>query len=154
MTEKDISDPKVGVALVLTCMDLRVLDEAADYLEALKLTNEYDHFVLAGAALGVTQTQKPAWGETFWDHLGLAIGLHQISKVFIFEHQDCGAYKKLVPDEAARWSNGADEKACHHGYATALQKEILRRHAGVITDVELRYIAIEQGTVNGHVETF
>jgi carbonic anhydrase len=151
--EKDVSDPKVGVALVLTCMDLRVLDETTEYLHENGLKNEFDHFVVAGAALGVLN--KPHWGETFWDHLGLAIKLHKIDEVHIFEHQDCGAYKLLLdPERQAECKDPVQEKHVHHEVARALQRKILERYEGVIKKVELRYIAIKAGSTDGEVEPF
>jgi hypothetical protein len=53
---------------------------------------KYDHVVLAGAALGAVQKEKKHWGETFFDHLGLAVKLHKVRTVFVMEHRECGAY--------------------------------------------------------------
>jgi hypothetical protein len=44
--------PKHNV-VVLGCMDLRVKDELAAFLERDNLSNRYDHLITAGAALGV-----------------------------------------------------------------------------------------------------
>lgn len=153
MADKDVSNPKVGVALVLTCMDLRVLDEASSYLDEQGLKNEYDHIVMAGAALGVLKKPE-TWGQTFWDHLGLAIQLHQIDEVHIFEHQDCGAYRLLL-DKAQQGvlDQPASEKHAHHEQAARLAAQIKERFPA-IKKVELRYIAIKKGTVDGEVETF
>ena len=107
------------------------------------------------AALGVLS--KPAtWGETFWDHLGLAIRLHQIDEVHIFEHQDCGAYRLLLgpADQARCKESPAQEKQVHHEMAQKLQQEIEKRYPDVIKKVVLRYIAIKPGSADGEVERF
>jgi len=84
---------------------------------------QYDLFTLAGASLGVNQAEAgegaasagaeysgelwdtaPAdgnyhnvgllhWDSVFYQHLGLAVDLHSITDVWIFDHLDCGAYK-------------------------------------------------------------
>jgi hypothetical protein len=84
---------------------------------------QYDLFTLAGASLGVNQAEEgvnsasagpeysgqtwstaPAtgnymnagllhWDDVFYQHLGLAVSLHSITDVWIFDHLDCGAYK-------------------------------------------------------------
>ena len=41
-------------ALLLTCIDFRFFTIIAKKMEDLKLTGKYDHFILAGAALGAT----------------------------------------------------------------------------------------------------
>jgi hypothetical protein len=48
LREHDISYPPArGSVLLLTCMDLRVLDEVADFMSHDNLSNRYDHIVFA-----------------------------------------------------------------------------------------------------------
>lgn len=93
---------KKGNALLLSCMDLRMIDETAWLMGELKHHNEYDHVAIAGASLGVlTASYKdPLLGETdvshlgkaFWTHVDLAVRLHNIERIIIVEHAECGAY--------------------------------------------------------------
>src|SRR5262249_15591006 len=76
--------------LLLSCMDLRLLDNLVTFMNLENLDNRYDQFILAGAAAGAMR--MPAWHKAFFDHLVLAVGLHQIKYVYIIEHRDCGAY--------------------------------------------------------------
>ena len=62
-------------ALVLTCMDFRLVNEVGFLLNEHGLVNKYDQVILAGATLGVATDTYPAWAETFWNHLDLAIQL-------------------------------------------------------------------------------
>ena len=85
----------------------------------------YDLFILAGSSLGVNQsyningTQRAnaatgdaypqnllatsavigplghKWGPTFFDHLTVAVLVHNITEVWVFDHLDCGAYKAI-----------------------------------------------------------
>lgn len=86
-------------ALLLSCMDFRLMDEIEDYMNARGMKDKYDHVVLAGASLGAITDKYPAWNRTFWDHLDIAIKLHGIEKVIVMDHRDCGAYKVILGDE-------------------------------------------------------
>ena len=93
-------------ALVLTCMDYRLMNETAFLLNERSLVNKYDQVILAGATLGVATDKYPAWADTFWNHLDLAIKLHSIKRVIAINHRDCGAFKLVfgkdygkLPDE-------------------------------------------------------
>jgi hypothetical protein len=79
-------------ALLLTCMDFRFFLKIARIMDKFRLTKNYDHVILAGAALGAVVPEKPSWQETFRDHLTLAMDLHKIKRVIVMEHRECGAY--------------------------------------------------------------
>lgn len=132
-------------ALVLSCMDLRMLDETTESLRKEKLSDEYDHVILAGAALGATTPLRPHWGQTFWDHLDLAVSLHEIKKLIIVEHEDCGAYaalllpagnRKYIGDRAHR----KEEEGFHHAIASELAKQVKERYG---LDARLLYAELE-----------
>lgn len=97
------ADPQTGAApthtteaLLLSCMDYRLIDDTVRYMDGRGLTNQYDHVILAGASLGVLNNQFKNWGKTFWDHLKVSIDLHHIKKVILMDHRDCGAYKVIL----------------------------------------------------------
>jgi carbonic anhydrase len=114
--------------LLLSCMDLRLIDNIVHFMDVLNMTNRYDQFILAGAALGVNQDKFPEWSAAFWSHLRLAIELHDIRDVFIMEHRHCGAYAKLAgldfSDEQAD-----SERDAHAANARKLTEAIRRRIA-------------------------
>ena len=83
-------------ALLLSCMDYRLIDDTVKYMDGRGLTNKYDHVILAGAALGALTDQFKAWNKTFWEHLKVSIDLHHIKKVILMDHRDCGAYKVIL----------------------------------------------------------
>lgn len=80
-------------AMVITCMDFRLIDDAVNYLNAQGYNNNYDEFILAGASLGYNQTAYSAWTETLDKHIELAEQLHHIQEVIVIDHMGCGAYK-------------------------------------------------------------
>jgi carbonic anhydrase len=83
-------------ALLLSCMDYRLVHQTEKYMSGRGLQGKYDHIILAGAALGALTDKFPAWNKTFWEHLDVAIKLHNIQKVILMDHRDCGAYKVIL----------------------------------------------------------
>jgi len=89
-------------ALLLSCMDFRLMDDIERYMSGRGLRDKYDHVVLAGASLGAITDKYPAWNKTFWEHLDIAIKLHNIHTVIVMDHRDCGAYKVILGAEHAK----------------------------------------------------
>lgn len=110
-------------ALLLSCMDYRLVDDIVRYMDARAMTNQYDHVVLAGGALGAV-SDKLNWGRTFWDHLDVAIKLHHIHKVIILDHKDCGAYRVVFEKDF----KGEDELAIHREQLGKLRAAIKEKH--------------------------
>jgi hypothetical protein len=113
-------------ALLLSCMDYRLMDEIGRYMSARGLRDKYDHIVLAGAALGAVTDKYPAWNKTFWDHLGLAVDLHHIHNVIVMDHRDCCAYKVILGEDFAR--DPVEEKKIHSEKLKALAQLINKQH--------------------------
>jgi hypothetical protein len=83
--------------LVLSCIDPRFTASLAWYLTHHKeIINDYDLVSLAGASLGVLQTQYHSWQPMFLDHIKLALDLHDIKEIWCFDHLDCGMYKATL----------------------------------------------------------
>lgn len=123
----DYIPPRHSV-LLLSCMDARLIDELADLMSRDNLTNRYDHVVLAGASLGALQEEYPHWREVFFDHLRLAIELHQIRDVYIVEHRNCGAYRRFLgKDYDDSPADQAREEHDHRTYAMQLHDLVRER---------------------------
>ena len=82
-------------AMVLSCIDPRFQAKVFNHLKRKKLTGKYSAFTIAGAAIGVTHKKFKKWHSTFWDNLETSIKLHQISKLIVLNHKDCGAAKMV-----------------------------------------------------------
>ena len=80
-------------AMVLSCMDPRFQPKVFNYLKKKKLTGKYSSFTIAGAAIGVTSKKFKKWQSTFLDNLSTSINLHNIGKLIVINHEDCGAAK-------------------------------------------------------------
>jgi hypothetical protein len=119
-------------ALLLSCMDYRLIDDTAEYMQNERhLLNKYDYVILAGASLGVNNRTYRNWGRTFWQHLDTAIALHSVHEVIVMDHRNCGAYKLLLgrdfpPDPNAEQRR--EETRVHKHQLDRLARAIHRRH--------------------------
>lgn len=131
-------------ALLLSCMDYRLVDDTERYMSARGLREQYDHVVLAGAALGAVTEQKPAWNETFREHLDVAVQLHSIRRVIVMDHRDCGAFRVFLGEDVAR--DRRLETEAHANALRALASRIREQAPGL--GVELLLMDLD-----GSVET-
>lgn len=126
-------------AMLLSCMDFRLVDDLVKYMDSKGLTNEYDHIVLAGASAGASAEKFAAWHETFWTHLKVAIDLHKIKKVMVIDHRDCGAYKiAFGPDHA---KDPALELSVHAAVLRPFAAKIKEKYASL--EVETYLMALD-----------
>ncbi|HVG00915.1 MAG TPA: hypothetical protein VND68_13835 [Chloroflexia bacterium] len=106
-------------------MDLRLLDDIVRFMDYDNLTNRYDQFILAGAALGAAQNEH--WNTAFFEHLQVACQLHDVRDVYLLEHRNCGAYKVFLGEKGAFEDSSDDherEGDLHNHYAQHLADKI------------------------------
>lgn len=120
-------------ALVLNCMDYRLIGSVTDYLDDRGLTGKFDQISIAGGAIGVMADNAEPWAKTFWAHVKLARDLHGINKIIVIDHRDCGACKAFIGQDCA--DNRDREHDIHQEKMRALADEIRIREPGL--DVEL-----------------
>ena len=80
-------------AMVLSCIDPRFQTIVYNYLKKKKLTGKYSSFTIAGSAIGVTANKFKRWHKVFWDNFETSVKLHNIKKLIVINHRDCGAAK-------------------------------------------------------------
>ena len=97
-------------AMVLSCMDPRFQPKVFNYLKKKKLTGKYSSFTIAGSAIGVTSKKFKKWQSTFLDNLSTSIKLHNINKLIVINHEDCGAAKII---NGKKEFNSTIEKKIH-----------------------------------------
>lgn len=138
MSIHEVTSRKTNVSgdveiLLLTCMDFRMIELMRQYMTSLWLYRKYDHIVLGGASLGGVTEKYPAWNQTFWDHLRLAIDMHGIRKVMVIDHRDCGAYRAITGEDLAQ--DPGREKLVHVWHMRLLARQIRERYPGL--EIEL-----------------
>ena len=80
-------------AMVLSCIDPRFQPIVFNYLKKKKLSGKYSAFTIAGSAIGVTANKFKKWHKVFWDNFKTSVKLHNIKKLIVINHRDCGAAK-------------------------------------------------------------
>lgn len=150
--------------LLLTCMDVRLIDNTVTYMNSLNLTNRYDQVVFAGAALGVLHMSSPpheghpvstgaAWRDVFFHHLHLAIEVldRNVGDIFIVEHRDCGAYQHYHPTHNEPYGDdpaGQELEEKHHREQAFQLARAIREYCVKQQDVSREAIrATENGAV-------
>lgn len=111
-------------AFVLACIDPRFINVVEQYLAAELGINgfTYDLFILAGGSLGGLNPTSDSscqyvsastnWKETLVEHITVARILHSVTKIYIFDHLDCGAYKLCNGDGGV--PNGDSDTRSNH----------------------------------------
>ena len=89
---------------------------------------------MAGAAVGVTHNNFKKWHKTFYDNLSTSIKLHQIEKLIVINHKDCGAAKIVNGKKAFNTTN---EQKIHKESFSKLKKEIKKRFPNLKVELNL-----------------
>ena len=120
--------------MVLSCMDPRFQHLVYSYLKKKRLIGKYSAFTIAGAAVGVTHNNFKKWHKTFYDNLSTSIKLHQIEKLIVINHKDCGAAKIVNGKKAFNITN---EKKIHKESFSKLKKEIKKKFPKLKVELNL-----------------
>ena len=113
-------------ALLLNCIDYRLTGHVTRYMARRGLSQSYDQVVLAGAALAAVHPSVPAWNQTFWDHVQVALDLHGISRVIAMDHRDCGAFQVFLGQDYG--ADPAAETEVHAVYLDVLRQQLSSRY--------------------------
>ena len=120
--------------MVLSCMDPRFQYLVYNHLNKKKLIDKYSAFTIAGAAVGVTHNKFKKWHKTFYDNLSTSIKLHQIEKLIVINHKDCGAAKIVNGKKAFNITN---EQKIHKESFSKLKKEIKKKFPKLKVELNL-----------------
>jgi carbonic anhydrase len=130
---------KTAKALVLSCIDFRILEAERYFLSLQNLGNQYDLTALAGASLALTGIPHQADADAFWDQLDLSYRLHHIQKMIILDHQDCGAFADKIDPELSKDSKR--EIAVHTEYLSRAYWQIRDRYPQL--NIELYFVTLD-----------
>tara|TARA_B100000963_G_C22121576_1_gene449280 strand:- start:78 stop:494 length:417 start_codon:yes stop_codon:yes gene_type:complete len=131
-------------AMVLSCIDPRFQNIIYNYLKKKKLTGKYSSFTIAGSAIGVTENKFKKWHKTFWDNFDISIKLHNIKKLIVINHRDCGAAKII---NGKKEFSKINETIVHRTSFKKIKKIFKKKYPKLT--IEFKIISI-----NSKVETF
>ena len=124
-------------AMVLSCIDPRFQSIVYNYLKRKKLKGKYSSFTMAGSSIGVTATKFKKWHKTFWDNIDTSIKLHQIKKLIVINHRDCGAAKIINGNKEFSRIN---ETKIHKDSFTKIKKIFKKKYPKL--SIELNIISL------------
>ena len=130
--------------MVLSCIDPRFQTVVYNYLKKKKLVGKYSSFVIAGSAIGVTASKFKTWHKAFWENFDTSVKLHNIRKLIVINHRDCGVAK--IINEKKEFSK-ANETLIHRNSFQKIKKIFMRKYPKL--RIELKLISL-----NSKVETF
>jgi len=139
------ADGTVYQAMLLSCIDPRMVEPVHRYMLGRGLKGEYSQFTIAGAAIGVVAPAFADWRPAFWENLAASIQLHHIPKIIAIDHRDCGAAKIAYGAEAVR--DRAAETATHRHALAEFRQEVRRRHPALEIETSLM-------DLDGRIEMF
>ena len=131
-------------AMVLSCIDPRFQPIVYNYLKKKKLTGKYSSFTIAGSAIGVTANKFKRWHKVFWDNFETSVKLHNIKKLIVINHRDCGAAK--IINRKKDFTN-LNETSVHKNSFQKIKKIFRKKYPKL--SIELKIISL-----NSNVETF
>lgn len=132
-------------AMLLSCIDPRIVTPVYNYMEKRGLGGKYSQFVIAGAAIAVVAPKFTAWRPAFWDNLATSVELHHLTRVIAIDHRHCGA---------ARIAYGADSIA-NLQIETTTHREVLAEFRRAVAEHHPQ-LAVETGlmALDGSLQMF
>lgn len=79
-------------ALVINCMDFRLVDETRKYLKRKNLAGNYDLVCVAGSTKEIARPADELVRAYLLKCISVSYNLHKARKLIIIHHTDCGAY--------------------------------------------------------------
>lgn len=122
-------------AMLLSCIDPRMVSPVYKYMDQRGLTGQYSQFVIAGAAIAVVAPKFEAWRPAFWDNLAATVQLHHIKRLIAIDHRDCGA--TAIAYGAASIADPQIETETHRKALAELRKEVGQRQPGLTIETGL-----------------
>jgi carbonic anhydrase len=113
-------------AMLLSCIDPRIVDPVHNYMNTRDLDGKYSQFTIAGAAIAAEAKAFETWHQTFWDNLAASIDLHKIKRVIAIDHRDCGAARIAYGVESV--ANPSAETDTHKRVLAVFRQDVKRRH--------------------------
>ena len=130
--------------MVLSCIDPRFQPIVYTYLKKKKLNGKYSSFTIAGSAIGVTAKKLKKWHKVFWDNFGTSVKIHNIKKLIVINHRDCGAAKII---NGKKEFSKINETKTHKNSFQKIKKVFKKKYPKL--SIELKIISL-----NSKVETF
>ncbi len=124
-------------------MDPRFQPIVFNYLKKKKLSGKYSSFTITGSAIGVTTSKFKKWHKTFWDNFETSVKLHNIKKLIVINHRDCGAAKIVNGNKIFDKFN---ETKIHRASFDEIRKKFKKKYPRL--KIELKLISLNKKIEN------
>jgi carbonic anhydrase len=132
-------------AMLLSCIDPRIVDPVHNYMNTRDLDGKYSQFTIAGAAVAAEAKAFQTWHQTFWDNLAISVDLHEIKRVIAIDHRDCGAARIAYGLDSV--ANTSAETDTHKRVLAAFRQDVQHRHPHLVVETGLM-------ALDGSIEMF
>jgi len=124
-------------------MDPRFQPIVFNYLKKKKLSGKYSSFTIAGSAIGVTANKFKKWHKTFWDNFETSVKLHNIKKLIVINHRDCGAARII---NGKKEFSSVNETKVHKNSFQKIKKTFKKKYPKL--KIELKLISLNRKIQN------
>lgn len=132
-------------AMLLSCIDPRMVTPVYDYMAKRGLGGKYSQFVIAGAAIAVVAPKFEAWRVAFWDNLATSVQLHHLKGVIAIGHRDCGAARIAYGEDSI--ATPQTETKTHRKVLADFRAAVAQRHPKLTVETGLM-------ALDGSIEMF
>ena len=122
-------------AMVLSCIDPRFQNFVNKENAKKGLTNKYSAFTIGGGSIGVVAPTFKKWHQTFWENLDMSVQLHDIKKVIVINHRDCGAAK--IAYGAEKIANRETETKIHRSSLIQFKNQLKVKQPKLVAELYL-----------------
>lgn len=122
-------------AMLLSCIDPRMVTPVYGYMNGRGLAGRYSQFVIAGAGAAVVAPRFEAWRTAFWENLALSIEVHKIRRVIVVDHRDCGAVRLAYGTESIATPKAETET--HRKILAEFRAALAKRHPRLAAETGL-----------------
>lgn len=109
-------------AVVLACIDFRFWKETQQFIEEKLGIQSYDFPKLPGAVKAINEAQE---GDVALQCISVPVQLHQVKRIVLINHSDCGAYggSKFFENDSEK------EQAFHEAQLKKAKEKMLGQYA-------------------------
>ena len=122
-------------AMLVSCIDPRMVTPVYKYMEGRGLGGKYSQFVIAGAAIAVVAPKFASWRPAFWDNLATSVELHGLTKVIAIDHRDCGAARIAYGEDSI--ANPQIETKTHREVLAEFRAAVAEHHPQLTVETGL-----------------
>ena len=124
-------------AMVLSCIDPRCQPKIYYLMKKRKMSGKYSFFSIAGSTLGITSKNFKSWENVFWKNFSISSQIHDIKKLIVVNHYDCGLAKMLNKNKVF---NKTIEKKIHEKSFKLLKTKFKKKYPKF--KLEMRIISV------------